>query len=390
MKIAAVLDDTMNSNNGVQQIVRALGQYWSSVGHEVHYIAGAGSPPQPRLHQVGRTATVRFNGNRISTPTWANRKRILQLLAEQQYDVLHVHAPYGPIIGHPTILAAAPTTAVVASFHMAALRSHVEQGVKVLGWLTRRSRVRLDSITCDSTASSDLLASAWGVSAPIVGNPIDLSRFHPAESHSATGTTNLIFVGRLVERKGCADLLRALALIPLGRRQSIRLTVVGDGPLRVSLEKLVAGLNLGSICRFTGRLTETLKVDLLQAADLAIFPSHGGESFGVVLLEAIGCGVPAVGYANGGYRYVLGADSVALVEPGNIVKLAALISRLSENRDERRSLWRAQRTLTKQYSLPLIGGQYLDLFESLVQQRQNRSGSAPKEDPLGRSRRLTG
>ena len=99
MKIALVLDDSLDKPDGVQQYVLTLGSWLTSQKHEVHYLVGATSRKDiPNVHSLSANMRVRFNKNRASMPMIANRKAIRALTEKEKFDVLHVQMPYSPLL----------------------------------------------------------------------------------------------------------------------------------------------------------------------------------------------------------------------------------------------------------------------------------------------------
>src|SRR5579875_4032120 len=99
MKIGMVLDDTLDTPDGVQQYVLQVGRWLSAQGHDVHYLVGATTRTDiPNIHSLSRNKQVRFNGNRMSMPLPASRKKLKQFLRTEQFDVLHVQVPYSPFM----------------------------------------------------------------------------------------------------------------------------------------------------------------------------------------------------------------------------------------------------------------------------------------------------
>lgn len=171
-----------------------------------------------------------------------------------------------------------------------------------------------------------------------------------------------MFVGRLVRRKGCEDLLIALGQLDSSIQESIALDIVGDGPLAKSLQR--DACRLKAACVFHGNVTDSEKLDILSAADLAVFPAIGGESFGMVLLEAMSCGTPYIGYSNGGYSYVSGADSQALVDPGDVDALASAIARFMFDPAFRNQLHEQQVRRLRNFDLANVALDYIDEFSA--------------------------
>jgi Glycosyltransferase Family 4 len=120
MKIGFVLDDTLDSTDGVQQYVLTLGKWLKDQGHDVHYLVGATKRRDiPDVHSLSRNMSVRFNGNQMSMPLPAKKFEITALLSTEKFDVLHVQVPYSPLLAHRVIMAAPPQTAIIGTFHIA-------------------------------------------------------------------------------------------------------------------------------------------------------------------------------------------------------------------------------------------------------------------------------
>ena len=99
LRIGLVIDDGLDKPDGVQQIVLTLGRRLAALGHEVHYLTSSTDRTDlPNLHVLGRTVSVRFNGNRLRSPLPARRADVRRLLAEVPFDVLHVTMPYSPLL----------------------------------------------------------------------------------------------------------------------------------------------------------------------------------------------------------------------------------------------------------------------------------------------------
>lgn len=155
----------------------------------------------------------------------------------------------------------------------------------------------------------------------------------PLSREHAQGPMRLIHVARLVEKKGGAALLRAVAL-SRAAGDDVELTVVGDGPLRRKLHSLAAELQLGGHVRFLGMLSHTKTLALIASADALCLPSvtarnGDAEGLGMVLLEAAAVGTPIIATSSGGIPDFVDADSTGLLVPqSDVPALAAAITRL--------------------------------------------------------------
>lgn len=319
MNIGFVLDDSLDKVDGVQQYVLTVGHWMRAQGHQVHYLVGQTERTDlANLHSLSRNLQVHFNQNRMSTPLPANKARLRQLLSELELDVLHVQLPYSPLLAGRIVKAANPKTAVVGTFHIIPFSKleHIASGL--LGLWQRRNLRRFDAICCVSRPAQIFARKAFGLKSQVIPNPVDLNLFQAAKRvrRFDDGHINILFLGRLVERKGCKYLLEAIQELHSQRRlNGVRLLVAGKGPLADSLKKYVKQMHLSSHVRFLGFLNEAEKRDYMHTADIAVFPSTGGESFGIVLLEAMAAGSSVVlAGNNAGYSYVMDGRKQQLLD----------------------------------------------------------------------------
>src|SRR6185295_15326487 len=172
-----------------------------------------------------------------------------------------------------------------------------------------------------------------------VPNGIELERFRAAWPRPAgwlPDRRHVLYVGRLEPRKGVEHLIRAMAQL---QRQApdAMLAIVGDGSERARLTRLAH--EIGARVQFAGRVTDEALPAYLQAADVVCSPALGGESFGIVLLEAMACAKPIVASRIEGYEALVGRNEcAALVPPGDAGALATALAALLESADRRRLL----------------------------------------------------
>src|SRR4051812_32795340 len=124
MKIGFVFDDTLDSYDGVAQYVKTLGTWLSSQGHEVRYLVGQTKMIQwsgGKVYSLSKNQKVIFNGNRLSIPIAASSRKIKKVLAEENFDILHVQVPYSPFMAQKVIKSAGENTAIIGTFHVAPL-----------------------------------------------------------------------------------------------------------------------------------------------------------------------------------------------------------------------------------------------------------------------------
>lgn len=376
MKIAFVFDDSLDKNDGIQQYMFALHTWLESKGHEVHYLVGQTTRTDiPRVHSLSRNVTVRFNGNGMSIPLWGSKRRIRRVLAAENFDVLHVQVPYHPLMAGRIIRAAGPNTAVFGTFHIAPYSPFVTLATRVLGWWSRPSLRRFNKIVSVSPAAADLARRTFGVDTEVVPNVFDYPRFHTAQPMPELddGKKNIVFLGRLVPRKGCQLLLEAVAALRSDEAfTQLRVIVCGGGPLEGALRNYVRQQNLEDIVVFAGRVSEADKPRYLASADIAVFPSSGGESFGIVLIEAMASGRAAVlGGDNPGYRSVLGKRPEQLFSTKDVQELTERLQQLLHNDAARRTAAQWGMHESAQYDVTKIGQKLVSMYEQVAPNSRN-------------------
>ncbi|MDB5169347.1 MAG: hypothetical protein JWO41_703 [Candidatus Saccharibacteria bacterium] len=377
LKIGLVLDDTLDKPDGVQQYVLSMGEWLASEGHEVHYLVGETTRTDlPNIHSLARNVHVRFNGNRLSVPLPASKKHIRGLLATEQFDVLHVQTPYSPFLAHRIILAAPAGTAVVGTFHIVAYSRLVELATRLLALWVHKSLKRFDQIMSVSSAAVTYSRKTFGIETTISPNVIDYPRFAGAQGFEKydDNTRTILFLGRLVPRKGCKVLLEAVAeLAQDATLPAFRVLVCGKGPLDDELKGFVAANNLGDFVEFTGFVEEADKPRYYASADISVFPSSGGESFGIVLLEAMASGKAAVlGGDNSGYRSVLEPEPHLLFNPHDAKQLAQKLRELLTNPTLRQQKANWGKAYTANFDVKTVGNQLVDIYIQALRKRRSQ------------------
>lgn len=374
MKIGFVFDDTLDNPDGIQQYMASLAQFYTQEGHEVHYLVGETSRNDiPNVHVMSKNVRVTFNGNRLSIPLWAPLKRVREVLRDEQFDVLHVQVPYHPLMAGRIIKAAPRSTAVFGTFHVAPYSKLATAGSWALGKWSRWSGSlgRFDGMVSVSSAAVQLARQTFGLHTEVVPNVFDFKRFHDATPLPAydDDVVTILFLGRLVQRKGCLTLLQAVNKLKGDGRTypPFRVVICGGGPLDTQLHDYVERNQLNEVVEFAGRVSEADKPRYLASADIAAFPSSSGESFGIVLLEAMASGRAAVlGGHNPGYATVLGDKPEQLFSPKDADALAQKLSErlLNEQLRQTEAAWGAEEC--EQYDAGRVGAKLLQMYRDVA------------------------
>ncbi|MFU8840688.1 MAG: glycosyltransferase, partial [Nitriliruptoraceae bacterium] len=200
-------------------------------------------------------------------------------------------------------------------------------------------------------------------------NGVDVAPFAAAADalgdRRADGPPRLVFVGRLEPRKGALLLARAYRVL-LASHPDAQLRIIGDGPERAALEALVSDLPPGQV-QLAGRVTGPALAAALADADVAVAPALGGESFGIVLLEAMAARTAVVASDIPGYRSVIshGANGI-LVPPRQPAALAAAIGDLLTDEDRRHALVAAGTRTALAHDWPQVAARIRDVYTEAV------------------------
>lgn len=323
MRVCVVTPYDLSHDGGVNRHVRSLAGALRRLGHDVR-VAGPASGGVPEgCDALGGAVPVRANGSvaRIGLllPPAATRA----YLDAGRFDLVHVHEPIVPGPGRHALRHS--RVPLVATFHANADRELPLQ--RALRAAASGALSRIDFGIAVSRAAKAFARTVYRGRTAVVPNGVDLARFTVAAraTRDARRPLRLLFVGRFAEpRKGFSVLLDALALLRAqGRR--VDADVVGAGP-----PDRFAPRSAGLAVRFHGRVTDAALAERYREADLFCAPSLGGESFGMVLVEAMAAGCPVVASDLPGYAEAA-RGAALLVPPGDAGALAAALGRAGED-----------------------------------------------------------
>lgn len=377
MKIGFVLDDSLDKTDGVQQYVLTLGSWYEQAGHTVHYLVGETHRKDlMHVHSLSKNLQVHFNQNRMSTPLPANRKAVRCLLDKERFDILHIQMPFSPWLAGRIIKAAGPDTRIVGTFHIIPFSWIEVAATRLLGVWCKPLLKKFDAVYSVSSPAQRFVKNSFGLNSELVPNPVNLSRYEKGRKISRfdDGKINIVFLGRLVERKGCGHLLQALQqLHERHQLDRVRVLICGKGPLESDLKQFVKDKRLGAIVHFVGYVTEKEKADYLATADIAALPSTGGESFGIVLIEAMAAGSSVVlAGDNIGYRFVMAGNDSQLVNPKDLQMFRKKLRHFIIDAKARQRSYRWQQEHVRQFDVRVVGSRLLKDYQLLI--AKNSSG----------------
>jgi phosphatidylinositol alpha-mannosyltransferase len=342
---------------GVQAQVLGLARALRSQGVDARIIAPCdGPPPEPGITTVGPSTRVPSNGS--VAPVAAGRavaRRTIEAIRTFEPDVMHLHEPFSPGANHAALVGT--HVPAVGTFHSA--RAGRNPWYQTLRSPLRPLLRRITSATAVSEQAARQVALTFGTECEIVPNGVDVDRFAKGDSLLPSRPA-VFFVGRLEPRKGVGVLLDAFARV--GRDAD--LWIAGDGP---QLDKLHTHDSLS--VEWLGRISDDEKATRLRSATVACFPAIDGESFGIVLLEAMAAGTALVASDIDGYRDVARHDLEALlVKPGDVDALADALRLLLDEETRRDSLVAAGRTRADEFSMEHLAERFIGIYERTIAQ----------------------
>lgn len=367
MKIALVSPYDYPYPGGVTNHVRHLYSEFRSLGHEVRIMAPSSNRDLEReehdVYRVGNVRRVPANGS-IARITLSFRltRRVREILANEAFDVVHAHEPLMPFLP-PTVLRSS-SALNVGTFH--AYRGSYYgyfYGRPVL----RRVFANLDGRIAVSRAAKRYVRQYFMAPYRIIPNGVDTRRFAPENvdplPELMDGRPNILFVGRPEKRKGVGSLLRAYPHIK-DAYPDARLIFVGagnwaDSPYRYYIER-----HQMKDVIVVGQVSDEQLPRYHRSAHVFCAPATEGESFGIVLLEAMAAALPVVASDIVGYREVV-SDGLQglLVPPRDEVALADAVCRVLHNREESAMMGAAGRETATQYAWGRIAEQVLEFYD---------------------------
>ncbi len=367
MRIGMVCPYSFDVPGGVQFHVRDLAEVFLAEGHEVSVLAPADEDAElpPYLTSCGRAVPVRYNGS-VARLTFGpvTSARVTRWLESGGFDVVHLHEPVTPSVSLMALWAAEEP--VVATFHTATVRSRAMHAANPL------LRPSLEKIRARIAVSEDAARTVrrhLGGETFIIPNGVHVDRFGAAPAREAwTGTAaapTLAFLGRVDEsRKGLEVALRALPTV-LDTHPGTRLLVAGPGDASELLKH--ADPRAAAATVVLGAVSDADKATLLRSVDAYVAPHLGGESFGIVLVEAMAAGAPVVASDLSAFVAVLdGGRTGVTVETGNAEALGHALADLLGDRARREALRVLGRERARTFDWSRVSGQVMAVYETVL------------------------
>jgi len=365
MKIGIVCPYTWDVPGGVQAHIRDLAEALIELGHTVSVISPADedTPLPSYVVPAGRAVPVPYNGSvaRLAFG-FLSASRVRRWVKEGNFDVLHVHEPAAPSL---SLLACwVASGPIVATMHTANPKSRV---MHVSGPALLTALEKINGRIAVSEAARTTLVEHLGGDAVLIPNGVATRRYAVAEPLPGwPGEGGAIgFLGRMDEtRKGLAVLLKAFEILG-PERPGLRLLIAGPGDADEVLERVPAPLRDRVV--LLGQISEEDKVRMLHSVDVFCAPNTGGESFGIVLAEAMAAGAPIVASDLDAFRRVLrGGKAGELFTTGDPVDLARAGRLLLDDPDRRAVLSAAATSAVSVYDWTNVARDVLNVYQTVV------------------------
>ena len=356
MRVGIISPYSLTLPGGVQGQILGLARALRRRGLDVRVLGPCdGPPPGPSITPLGNSIPTAANGSIAPiAPDLSASLRTIRALWDEEFDVIHSHEPIAP---GPTmtglVLKPAPT---VGTFHAAG----GSLAYRYLNPVTRSIANRLDHRCAVSEEAGLMARKALGGEYEVLFNGVEVDRFENVDPWPADDPT-IFFLGRHEPRKGLAVLIQAVRALP----GDVRVWIAGEGPETDELKALTAG---DGRFEWLGRLEEREKIARLRGAHVFCAPSLRGESFGVVLLEAMAAGTPIVASELVGYSRVARAEVDAiLVPPGDAKLLADGLRRVLENESVSTALVTSGYERAERFSMARLAAEYERIYNAIRQ-----------------------
>jgi phosphatidylinositol alpha-mannosyltransferase len=321
---------------------------------------------------LGTSFSIPFGGGISDFSVNFDPLAIEETIREGKFDVLHFHN-----FGFPSSFQILERSEAlnILTFHSDIGRSEFLKEFPIFLYILEKIvEWKIDGIIGVSSIALNVFEKI-DLPKRVIPNGIDIKKFNPKVEKIKKfddKKINILFVGRIEERKGLIYLLRAYKILQKNFK-NLRLIIVGEGTLKESCNLFAQSHNLKEV-HFVGEKTGKELVSYYNTADIFCAPSIYGESFGIILLEAMACRVPVVAFANRGYKTLLGGrrNEKFLAKPKDYKDLAKKLEVLIKSKKMRKEFGDWGREEAVKFSWPRVAKQVLDFYDFCSEEKQKR------------------
>ncbi|MBW3569022.1 glycosyltransferase family 4 protein [Candidatus Parcubacteria bacterium] len=377
MKIGLICPYNMFHGGGVQEYVLALRNGLVARGHKAYVITpqplNYDGPKVPGIIMIGRASPIRAAHTYSQISASVDADKLEAVLDAQNFDILHFHEPWVPILSRQILTRSNAIN--FGTFHAAMSERRTSRTIeRVITPYTKPLLSYLDVLTAVSPTATNYVKALTNRSIYIIPNGIEVKKFKKPKSKANVSklskTRTILYIGRLEKRKALRKLLEAFALL-YHSHKNYRLIIAGDGPERSKLEEFVKNEKIGNV-KFLGFVDDAQKIRLLHESEVFCSPAMYGESFGIVLLEAMASGCVAVCGNNSGYESVMtGSGQISIVNPKDTREFARRLLLMASDEGLRQHWFNWANHEVEKYDYLRIVDQYLKLYKLAYEKRHN-------------------
>ncbi|MCP6726667.1 MAG: glycosyltransferase family 4 protein [Patescibacteria group bacterium] len=369
LKIGLVAFHSFAEPGGVKHHVQGLAQEFKKLGIETKIIVPRRSWFEhygPDVILLGTSFSVPFNASKGDVVVNFNPIALRKTLEREKFDILHFHN-----FGFPSVLEILSFSKAthILTFHADLEDSELIRNFPAFSYFfPKLVEWRVEGVIGVSERNLELFKDYKGLKR-VIPNGVDLEHFNPNNKpfgNFKDNKLNILFVGRLEERKGLIYLLRAFELLKWNN-PNIRLLIIGKGELRSEAGAFVRSRNLKDV-HFLGEKTGEELARWYATSDIFCSPATHAESFGIVLLEAMATGLPVVGFANKGYALFMqnkkGKDFFA--SPKDVEGLAKHLQTFISDPNLRKEMGEWGIEAAKRYGWDIVGKEVLDFYQEVL------------------------
>lgn len=378
MKIGLVCPYHIFRGGGVQEHVLALMEEYRSRGHWAKIITPLPRDYKGSIPEFIITLGISMNTKAFTGTAWqwsisVDTEAIDEVFEREKFDILHFHEPWIPVWSRQ--LVSRSQSANVATMHGRVDNMTAKAIIPAFTAYTRNMLRHFDAFTASAEVSAEYFRTLSKRPISIVPNGINLAKYSQGivtKKKLSSKRKMVYYVGRLENRKGVKYLLKAFDQLAKAHKE-VHLLIGGSGPDEDKLKKYVDDYSIPRV-RFDNRyVPEKEKLKSLFTADIFCAPSPYGESFGIVLLEAMAAGCPIVAGDNVGYVGVMkGTGAISLVNPKDTNEFTRRMELMLYD-ENLRVLWKSwAKDYVKQFDWPIIANQYLEIYERAIKHYEHR------------------
>jgi len=377
MKVGLVCFHTFSQPGGVKKHVLGLFKEFKRRGIKTKIIVPRRNENENYGKDVillGTSFPLTFNGSQSDFDINFNPLAINKVLEKEKFDVLHFHNFDFPSIFQ---ILRKSNALNILTFHSNIKGSKFLKGFPILiEGIKKIVKWKVDGVIGVASFNLDIFKDFKKPKA-IIPNGIDLKEFNPKVRKikkflpEQGRRINILFLGRIEERKGLIYLLKAYKILE-EKFSNLRLIVVGEGPLKIEMEDWVRKNKLKNVV-FEGKVKEEDVPFYFNTCDIYCSPAIFGESFGIVILEGMACGKPVVAFANEGYKELLtGKKGGILVKNRSYRELAKTLEKLIKNKKLRKKIGKLALREVKEYSWNKVADRVLSFYDLCKKEKMGK------------------